>query len=436
MKLKDSIIGFIIGDALGVPAEFIGRATLKNSPITDMEEYGTHYQPKGTWSDDTSMTIATIDSIINKKGIDYNDIMNNFCKWAKNNEYTATDKCFDIGNTCSNAISRFNGNNALECGENSTYSNGNGSLMRILPIVFYSYYKNDMNEYELVKNISSLTHSHEISILGCYLYMKYIHFIIDGFDKYKSYEMLRSLDLSNFNTESIHVYDRILNNQINRYKESEIKSSGYVVDTLEAVLWTILNTNNFKESILTAVNLGDDTDTVAAITGGISGIIYGLNNIPSDWIDDLKKNDYIIKLCEEYEAFLNNEKKGDLNMINLDKEILENTINDLKNNPNACTTLGGMQSTDGVFTIQESNPGQQLNEFIEYLGKNELLDRQYLDNYEKIRDKKIEDYTYDETLTALTNIIRGDRFVSGQIYDCFKNGILLKLVEKLKSFTE
>ena len=93
--------------------------------------------------------------------------MNNFCKWAENNEYTATDKCFDIGNTCSNAISRFNGNNALECGENSTYSNGNGSLMRILPIVFYSYYKNDMNEYELVKNISSLTHSHEISILGC-----------------------------------------------------------------------------------------------------------------------------------------------------------------------------------------------------------------------------------------------------------------------------
>ncbi len=119
---------------------------------------------------------------------------------------------------------------------------------------------------------------------------------------------------------------------------------------------------------------------------------------------------------------------------NLDIQLLQDTINDLKNNPNACATIGGMTSTGGTFTIAESNPGEQLKKFIQYLFENGFADMQYVENYEKIKDKKIEDYTYEETLTALTKIIRGDRFVSGQIYGCFKNGTLLQVVEKLKCF--
>lgn len=119
---------------------------------------------------------------------------------------------------------------------------------------------------------------------------------------------------------------------------------------------------------------------------------------------------------------------------NLDIKILQDTINDLKNNPNACTTYGGATATDGSFIIPESNPGEQLKKFISYFYENNLLDQQYGENYEKIREKKIEDYSYEETLTALTKIIRGDRFVSGQIYSCVKDGTLLKLVEKLMSF--
>ena len=101
------MISFAIGDAIGVPVEFNSRETLKNNPIRDMEEYGTHYQPLGTWSDDTSMTLATILSIIEKNNIDYNDIMNNFVKWYKKADFTVTDKCFDIGKMAKHVMSKF-----------------------------------------------------------------------------------------------------------------------------------------------------------------------------------------------------------------------------------------------------------------------------------------------------------------------------------------
>ncbi len=123
-------------------------------------------------------------------------------------------------------------------------------------------------------------------------------------------------------------------------------------------------------------------------------------------------------------------------MKNLDEKLLQDTINDLKNNPNSCTTYGGASSVDGTFTIPESNPGEQLRKFINYLGENNLLDMQYVENSKKIQNKRIEDYTYEETLTALTKIIRGDRFVSGQIYGCVKDGTMLKLIEKLISFAK
>lgn len=310
MKFTKSMISFAIGDAIGVPVEFNSRETLKNIPICDMEEYGAHYQPLDTWSDDTSMTLATTLSIIEKNNIDYNDIMNNFVKWYEKAKFTATDKCFDIGITCSSALYNFNGNNAPECGLSDVRSNGNGSLMRMLPIAFYCYYKKLTNEqiYVLVKNILSLTHSHEISILGCYIYTKYIMFLLDGNDKFESYKMLKQVDYNMFSVETINIYNRILKKDIYKLRNKEIKSSGYVVDSLEAVLWVILNTNDFSSSILTAVNLGEDTDTIGAITGSISGLIYNFEDIPSKWIENLKKKDYLIELSNRFEKIISMEE--------------------------------------------------------------------------------------------------------------------------------
>lgn len=311
MSFTKSLISFAIGDAIGVPVEFCSRSNLNINPIKDMEEYGTHYQPIGTWSDDTSMTIATVESISNLNDIDYDDIMRNFIRWYKGNEFTATDKCFDIGITCSSALSRFNGGNALECGLNDIRSNGNGSLMRMLPIAFYCYYKKMSNNdvYDIVKNISSLTHAHEISIMGCYIYTIYVMLLLNGYNKVKSYKLVKEMDYSMFSNETVEIYDRILKKDIFKLKVKDIKSSGYVVDTLEAALWTILNTKTFSSSILTAVNLGDDTDTIGAITGSIAGIIYDSNSIPKTWINNLKKREYLIELSKKFEEVLKMEER-------------------------------------------------------------------------------------------------------------------------------
>ena len=137
MKVKDGICGLIIGDALGVPVEFTSREYLKENPVTDMMGYGTYNMPPGTWSDDSSMAIATMASIVNRQGIDYNDLMCEFIEWVDNGKYTQYKDTFDYGSTTINGIYNYkSGRNPLECGGTDGRDNGNGSLMRILPLAF------------------------------------------------------------------------------------------------------------------------------------------------------------------------------------------------------------------------------------------------------------------------------------------------------------
>ena len=301
-KVTDGIIGHAIGDAMGTPVQFKDRK-LFYRPVTEMLNSGAG--DKGTWSDDTSMEIATIDSYINCKGWNYEDIMNNFYAWLNDAKYTSRGITFDVGTTCLRAVKNYyyNGIPPLESGLDDMRSNGNGSLMRILPIAYYCFYKklNSDDTYELVKDISSLTHRHEISILGCYIYVIYVMKLLDNKDKYDAYKEIQNEDYSKFSSESLEYYKRILKADIYENVEDDIKSSGYVVDSLEASLWSLLNTDNYKDSIITAVNLGGDTDTIAAITGSMSGIIYGIESFPEDWVSVLARKDYLINLAEKFE---------------------------------------------------------------------------------------------------------------------------------------
>ena len=309
-KIVDGILGLAIGDAIGVPAEFKSREELKRNPITNMIGYGTHNQPIGTWSDDSSMTIATIDSINECGKVDYYDIMNKFVDWENKSEYTATGIFFDIGITTSKALSNFKlGLNPLECGETAINANGNGSLMRILPIALYSYYNNlsDDKEVELINNCSSLTHAHEISCLGCKIYCDYIKLLLDGNtpeQAYRSMSMEKYRD--NYSSQSLNYYKRIFDGSLLTAQEKDISSSGFVVSTLEASIWVNLHSNNYQEAILKAVNLGDDTDTVGAVAGSISGIVYGYEKIPNNWKENLKRKDYLIELCNKFEKTITN----------------------------------------------------------------------------------------------------------------------------------
>lgn len=280
-KIYDGIMGLVVGDALGVPFEFKERDTFK---ATDMVGYGTYNLPCGTWSDDSSMTLATVDAIITYKGkINLDEIMQNFRRWYEYGKFTPYGECFDIGNTTRKAIHRYSmGFNTADCGCCGLGDNGNGALMRILPLAFIPYSHNDIN------TVSGLTHGHEISKQGCRLYLTVAK------------EILKCNDYKHILTDNIFnkKYSRI--SKIYKLKCEEIKSTGYVVDTLEAALWCLYHTDNYKDCVLTAVNLGGDTDTIAAVAGGLAGLLYGCggeNGIPKEWIRQIHRRYWIETLC-------------------------------------------------------------------------------------------------------------------------------------------
>lgn len=303
-KFIDSIIGHAVGDAMGVPTEFCIREYLLKNPVKEMIGSDKTGQPAGSWSDDTSMEIATIDSFIQNKEFNYDDIMHKWEEWINEAKYTANNDTFDVGRTCLRAIRNHSlGTEPLKCGTDGEQSNGNGSLMRILPVALYSYYRKlDVNEIiKLTNELSSLTHKHDISKLGCYIYVRYIMFLLDGKNKNEAYELIKTLDYSTYDEYAISKYERILKNDIASYTIDNILSTGYVVDTLECALWILLNANSYKETIIATTNIGNDTDTIGAIAGSMAGIIYGYDSIPTSWIDKLMRKDYLIGLASDFE---------------------------------------------------------------------------------------------------------------------------------------
>lgn len=313
-KLKALMIGHAVGDALGVPVEFCSREELEELPVIDMMGWGSYPVPEGCWSDDTSMSLATLDSL--KKGkIDYDDIMENFVAWVSRDEYTPTGEVFDMGRTCLTAIRNYlktDGKPALECGLDDEHSNGNGSLMRIHPVAFYLYHKGYeiSKALEIVHKVSSITHAHERSKVACGIYTFVLLELLENPNKLSVYEGLKKADEFYARSSEYEIYknrliDRIGNLEMitsgNAVDRNEIRSTGYVVDTLEAAIWCILTTKDYKECVLKAVNLGEDTDTVAAVAGGLAGVLYGYKAIPQEWLVQIKKLDYIESMCEEAE---------------------------------------------------------------------------------------------------------------------------------------
>ena len=275
-KLHDAILGLAIGDALGVPYEFEKRGTFL---CTEMVGYGTHNQPEGTWSDDTSMVLATMDSLKSNDGkIVLKDMFERFNYWLLYGDYTAHGEVFDAGiATCK----------ALQTGKPQTgeYDNGNGSLMRILPLAFVPCTDDE------IRAVSAITHGHRISMDACVIYVHIAKRLLAG---ESICEIIPTLQYDK-------PFDRL--HRIDQISTSEIKSSGYVVDTLEAALWAVSHKSNnadkeksFRNDLLDAVNLGQDTDTVGAVAGGLAGIIYGLDEV-SDWVETLQNR-------EELERYL------------------------------------------------------------------------------------------------------------------------------------
>jgi ADP-ribosylglycohydrolase len=313
-NLYGALFGVAVGDALGVPVEFRSRQYLQNFPVTGMLGFGSHQQPAGTWSDDSSLTFCLAETLC--KGYDLQDLANRFVNWKHHGYWAAHGKVFDIGIATSSAIYYLaNGAQPTLAGGKEEDSNGNGSLMRILPLAFYVKDLSIENRFEHVKNVSSLTHAHIRSCMACFIYLEIAIELIKGADKWDAYKngvknahqfllnhpICSQVELDKFNRIFAGYQALDAAKPIHACTEDEIYSSGYVLHSLEAAIWCFLNFNGYTESVLKAVNLGEDTDTTAAITGGLAGLYHGFENIPDDWIKALAKTAEIEDLCVRFE---------------------------------------------------------------------------------------------------------------------------------------
>ncbi|RFM31012.1 ADP-ribosylglycohydrolase family protein [Chitinophaga silvisoli] len=299
--IKGALLGLAVGDALGVPVEFQSRDLLTRYPVTNMREYGTHGQPAGTWSDDSSLTFCLAETLV--KGYSLQDLANRFINWRYHAYWTAHGKVFDVGNATNTAIHFLSqGTPPIVAGSTDEDSNGNGSLMRILPLLFYIRDFDINDRYQHVRDVSSMTHGHIRSIACCFIYLEVARHILKGDQPADAYltairdvnKYFKEKDL--LNKTELEILAPILSGSLINTPVSEIHGTGYVVHTLEAAIWILVHTKTYADAVLTAVNLGNDTDTTAAVVGGLAGMHYGWEEIPAEWLNILAGKDRIEEL--------------------------------------------------------------------------------------------------------------------------------------------
>ena len=311
-KIKGAFFGVAIGDAVGVPFEFFSREEMSLKPASDMIGHGTHNQPIGTWSDDSSLTFCLAEALANN-GYDLTSISFNFHMWKNTAYWSARGEVFDIGVTTSIAISRLlaildnDEDDELKMLKHQSFEdeNGNGSLMRIMPMLFYIFGKPISQQFEMIWEVSALTHRHIRAAMSCLIYLKFAEKLLEGKGPNTSYlEMRKEIiefwnDIDFSESESMH-FKRLIQKDIRNVKIDDLKSGGYVIEVLESSIWFFLNSSSYRETILSIINIGHDTDTSAAIAGGLAGIYYGVEGIPQDWVSQIARKDDIEDLAKRF----------------------------------------------------------------------------------------------------------------------------------------
>lgn len=304
---KDILFGVAVGDALGVPVEFKSRQTIAQKPVTDLTGFGTYNLPAGTFSDDSSLAFCLAEALTQEFSLQ--KIGDNFIAWLNQNYWTPRGNVFDVGIATSQAIRRLQRGCSPElAGGIDISDNGNGSLMRILPLLVYIKDKELVDRYQIAKQVSSITHGHIRSVIACFYYLEFARQIITGIDKFEIYKNLQTeipaqLNSLSINPDEIKLFDRLLKANIYDLTEKEIFSSGYVLHTLEASIYCLLTSDNYKSATLKAVNLGEDTDTTGAVTGGLAGLLYGWETIPKSWLQQIARREDIDDLADRIRNF-------------------------------------------------------------------------------------------------------------------------------------
>lgn len=297
-------MGFTIGDALGVPVEFLPRNEVKKNPITDMIGGGFHHREPGIWSDDTSLMLATSAAISNY-GFTPKAIAQEMIAWMDHGKYSANGEMFGIGNGTRKSLERIKaGYKAIKAGGKGIYENGNGSLMRILPLIFFLQKNNSFaKRKKIIYDISSITHQHNFSKVACHFFVEMGIKVLAGISFGESYKETAKIFLQYYG--NIEEFKRIFQQELSHLGESEINSGTYVIDTLEAVIWCLGTTNTYTDAVLKAVNLGNDADTIGALTGGLAGILYGIESIPEKWQSQIVNCEFLKEQAKIAEKSIN-----------------------------------------------------------------------------------------------------------------------------------
>ncbi|MEW6263457.1 MAG: ADP-ribosylglycohydrolase family protein [Thermodesulfobacteriota bacterium] len=288
-RFRGCLLGLAVGDAIGTTVEFSPRGSFK--PVTDMVGGGPFRLRPGQWTDDTSMALCLATSLIEQKGFDARDQMERYCRWAEEGYLSSTGVCFDLGGTVASALRRYRRTGDPYAGSTDPRSAGNGCLMRLAPVPIF--FCPDLEAVERYSAESSrTTHGAEECLDACRLFGRIICRALMGESKDK---VLFGDSVSFQGADKIAA---IAQGSWRDKAEADIRGSGYVVESLEAALWCFHRTDTFQDAILTAVNLGDDADTTAAVCGQVAGAFYGQAGIPTSWLERLAMRREITRLAD------------------------------------------------------------------------------------------------------------------------------------------
>lgn len=293
-RYAGALLGLACGDAIGTTVEFSPRGSFAN--VTDMTGGGPFGLKAGQWTDDTSMALCLAESLLTKGGFDPADQMNRYLNWWHWGYLSATGACFDIGMTVQDALSRFAASGIALSGSTDPRSAGNGSLMRLAPVVLFAH-PNMADVHRLAADSSRTTHGAPEAVEACQLFAEILSRALSGTPKEA---LLSGLQFHPLETKIAE----LATGAFLAKPESAINGTGYCVASLEAALWCFFKTGSFQAAVLRAANLGDDADTTAAITGQIAGAYYGAGAIRPDWIEKLSMRVDIEEMAMKlYERF-------------------------------------------------------------------------------------------------------------------------------------
>lgn len=299
-KLKAMVYGLAVGDALGVPYEFKSRYAMEKNPCTGMVGGGTHGQPAGSWSDDTSMTLCLLDATDYGTGtVDLEKTARNFISWMDCGKFTALGNLFDIGNTTWKAIRNMRGKKAAElpkCGITGNHD-GNGALMRISPLVPLVDGRPMAEWRPMVADAVTMTHGNRLNVVACLFYCAFMGQLWNGKEKREALGKTAILFDGLFRDEPEwpRIRKAIMEHASPSGKNgtARVNAGGFVVKTLSASICCLMRAGCYGDAVLAAVNLGGDTDTTAAVTGSMAGLCFGFESIPEKWVNALLNRELI-----------------------------------------------------------------------------------------------------------------------------------------------